>query len=264
MPCPYAERRGAVVFCRAVNRVVNPFVMPCLSERYTRCRFFQEAQKKAAAAAPAPPPVEEERAALPAIIERLRRERVERPETPTPPTTPPQQPPSPGPTATAPSAPEQRSPAETRPPTPLPQPSPPSEEKPAQQPQPSPPQPAPTQPSPPPAPSRETRWSREESEKLVDPAYMAAIILRAPLALRRTFNVSDLDDLAKRLELNINGWRNGCYLVDVRSSSGRIYLKYCDGSLVASATESEVLEPEKAREIVKGTLRVTVYGPLKE
>jgi len=41
VPCPYAERRGAAVYCRAAQRKVNPLAFPCLSDRYERCRYYK-------------------------------------------------------------------------------------------------------------------------------------------------------------------------------------------------------------------------------
>jgi len=39
--CPHGEQRGAVVYCRASSRVVNPLVLPCSSEKYEKCRYFK-------------------------------------------------------------------------------------------------------------------------------------------------------------------------------------------------------------------------------
>lgn len=44
--CPYGERRGAAVYCKAAGRMVNPLVMPCRSPNYVRCRFYREARRK--------------------------------------------------------------------------------------------------------------------------------------------------------------------------------------------------------------------------
>jgi len=41
VPCPYAERRGAAVYCRAAGRKVNPLAFPCLTDRYERCRYYK-------------------------------------------------------------------------------------------------------------------------------------------------------------------------------------------------------------------------------
>ncbi len=47
MPCPYAERRGAVVYCRAAGKPVNPLAFPCLTNRYTKCKYYRQAQQRA-------------------------------------------------------------------------------------------------------------------------------------------------------------------------------------------------------------------------
>ena len=44
--CPYGEPRGAAVYCRVAGRVVNTFVFPCRSPRYTTCRFYREAEER--------------------------------------------------------------------------------------------------------------------------------------------------------------------------------------------------------------------------
>ncbi|MEB2836305.1 MAG: hypothetical protein GSR80_001120 [Desulfurococcales archaeon] len=60
MPCPYAERRGAIVYCKAAGKPVNPLAFPCLTNRYQRCRYYREAEARKARAAEeaAPPPSE--------------------------------------------------------------------------------------------------------------------------------------------------------------------------------------------------------------
>jgi len=50
MPCPYAEKRGVVVYCKAIGKPVNPLAYPCLTERYRTCRFYLEAEARKAAA----------------------------------------------------------------------------------------------------------------------------------------------------------------------------------------------------------------------
>jgi len=58
LPCPYAERRGPLVYCRAAGRPVNPLAFPCLTNRYEACRYYREAEARAAgeeARAPQPP-----------------------------------------------------------------------------------------------------------------------------------------------------------------------------------------------------------------
>jgi len=55
LPCPYAERRGALVYCRARGGPVNPLAFPCLTERYQNCRFYREAEARKKAEKEAPP-----------------------------------------------------------------------------------------------------------------------------------------------------------------------------------------------------------------
>lgn len=43
MVCPLGERRGTVVFCKAINKKVNPMVMPCLGRAYEKCKYYREA-----------------------------------------------------------------------------------------------------------------------------------------------------------------------------------------------------------------------------
>ena len=54
MPCPYAERRGAIVYCRAAGKPVNPLAFPCLTNRYTKCKYYRQAQEQEQARAPKP------------------------------------------------------------------------------------------------------------------------------------------------------------------------------------------------------------------
>ncbi|MCE4625778.1 MAG: hypothetical protein F7C35_07965 [Desulfurococcales archaeon] len=73
MPCPYAERKGALVYCKAAKKKVNPLTYPCLSKtRYVKCKYYREAAKKIEAGVKAketPPTVREQPkpAAPPAI-----------------------------------------------------------------------------------------------------------------------------------------------------------------------------------------------------
>jgi len=50
MPCPYAEKRGAIVFCKAIGGPVNPLAFPCLTGRYEMCRYYREAKAREAEA----------------------------------------------------------------------------------------------------------------------------------------------------------------------------------------------------------------------
>jgi len=57
MPCPYAERRGSLVFCKILGKPVNPLVYPCLSNKYKSCKHYKEpvkAEEKKAPPAPKP------------------------------------------------------------------------------------------------------------------------------------------------------------------------------------------------------------------
>ncbi len=42
MTCPYAERKGFIVYCRLTGKHVNPLTRPCLSGDYTRCPDYRE------------------------------------------------------------------------------------------------------------------------------------------------------------------------------------------------------------------------------
>jgi len=42
--CPYAERRGPAVYCKAAGRKVNPLAFPCLTDKYQKCRFYRAPQ----------------------------------------------------------------------------------------------------------------------------------------------------------------------------------------------------------------------------
>ena len=47
MPCPYAERKGALIYCKAAKKRVNPLTYPCLSKtRYVKCKYYREAAKR--------------------------------------------------------------------------------------------------------------------------------------------------------------------------------------------------------------------------
>ena len=43
MTCPYAERRGFIVYCKLTKRYVNPLTRPCISGDYTKCPEYQSA-----------------------------------------------------------------------------------------------------------------------------------------------------------------------------------------------------------------------------
>jgi len=45
MICPFAERRGAIVYCRVLRKRVNPLAYPCLSKKYEKCKIYQEQRK---------------------------------------------------------------------------------------------------------------------------------------------------------------------------------------------------------------------------
>ena len=222
MACPHAERRGPVVYCAVAARTVNPFVMPCLSARYVRCRFYAEAERRAREEAAARPQAAAEAPA--AEAEAAARPAAEQP--------------SPAPVAVevrTVGAPEEAA---------VQAPAPAAEEERAAEERPS--------------------WSLEESEKLLDPTYVASVILRAPIALRRVVTVEGVDDLVGKVLEGLEGWRDGCFLVDASSGAVTVYMKFCRGTLVASATRTSVVAPEELDDKVRGTLRVTVYGPLSE
>ncbi len=221
MPCPYAEKRGAVVFCKAINKIVNPFVMPCLSNRYTRCKYYRAAEERKAAEA-----VVEGREEVTAATAVERREAEP---------------------AVAEATPAAKEEVEARPPTPTAEAEAATTAPAAEE----------TKPS-------EIVWRRDESEKLTDPTFIASIVLRAPIYLQRSFNVSNLSDLEHELSVAIREWYEGCFIIDARPRGDRFYLKYCKGRLVASARPGEVVEPSEVRDAIKGEVRVIVYGPLKE
>ncbi len=43
MVCPYAERRGFIVYCKLIGRHVNPLTRPCISGDYTKCPDYRQA-----------------------------------------------------------------------------------------------------------------------------------------------------------------------------------------------------------------------------
>ncbi len=43
MVCPYAERRGFIVYCKLLRKHVNPLTRPCISGDYTRCPDYRRA-----------------------------------------------------------------------------------------------------------------------------------------------------------------------------------------------------------------------------
>ncbi len=54
MPCPYAEKKGPIVFCKAIKKNVSPFSYPCLTkDKWKRCRHYREAEKRKALEKPA-------------------------------------------------------------------------------------------------------------------------------------------------------------------------------------------------------------------
>jgi hypothetical protein len=47
--CPYAERRGPLIYCKAAGKVVNPLAFPCRSkDKYVNCIYYRQAQQKKA------------------------------------------------------------------------------------------------------------------------------------------------------------------------------------------------------------------------
>ena len=67
MPCPYAERRGALVLCKVKGKTVNPIAYPCLGTKYEACPYYRQAQQakpreeKAEKPGPRPSPPREAR-----------------------------------------------------------------------------------------------------------------------------------------------------------------------------------------------------------
>ncbi len=53
MPCPYAERRGALVLCKVTGKTVNPIAYPCLGTKYHACPYYIQKQEQARAEAAA-------------------------------------------------------------------------------------------------------------------------------------------------------------------------------------------------------------------
>jgi len=42
LPCPYAEKKGPVVYCKLIGKKVNPLAFPCLTNRYERCKYYRQ------------------------------------------------------------------------------------------------------------------------------------------------------------------------------------------------------------------------------
>ncbi len=42
MPCPFAERKGALVYCKLAKKKVNPLAYPCLGNKYVRCKIYKK------------------------------------------------------------------------------------------------------------------------------------------------------------------------------------------------------------------------------
>ncbi len=45
MVCPFAEKKGAAVYCKILGKRVNPLAYPCLSKKYEKCKIYQEHKK---------------------------------------------------------------------------------------------------------------------------------------------------------------------------------------------------------------------------
>ena len=62
MPCPYAEKKGPIVICKVLGKKVNPLAHPCLTNRYTKCKYYKKAiekEKKLEEAVPTTEPYKE-------------------------------------------------------------------------------------------------------------------------------------------------------------------------------------------------------------
>ncbi|MEB3846835.1 MAG: hypothetical protein GSR74_02530 [Desulfurococcales archaeon] len=46
MPCPYAEKKGPIVYCKLTGKKVNPLAFPCLTNKYTRCKYYRKASEE--------------------------------------------------------------------------------------------------------------------------------------------------------------------------------------------------------------------------
>lgn len=60
MPCPYAERKGALVYCRLAKKKVNPLAYPCLGNKYKKCKIYKKYAGKEEVSTPPPPPEAEQ------------------------------------------------------------------------------------------------------------------------------------------------------------------------------------------------------------
>ena len=71
MPCPYAEKKGPIVYCKLTGKKVNPLAFPCLTNKYTRCKYYRKAgevkrdEEKAKAEEKPVTPQEAQKQALP-------------------------------------------------------------------------------------------------------------------------------------------------------------------------------------------------------
>ncbi len=213
--CPQGEQRGAVVFCRAVNRPVNPLVLPCASPKYERCKFYKQALPETTL----PPP-------------RLnRKEEKPREATPTPPP-----PAPPGERVEPEGVPEARVVERAKV----------AEERPRRV-----------------VPEVLRDWSLAESQKISDPAEVAMIIIQANLVMASRIEAKGIEELAQRLS-GVEGWNEKCFMVDAMMDDTVVYMKFCKGKLIASATQGSIVLPERLEEIISkaGRIRVTVYGPV--
>ncbi|MCE4619628.1 MAG: hypothetical protein F7C33_01245 [Desulfurococcales archaeon] len=46
MPCPYAEKKGPIVYCKLTGKKVNPLAFPCLTNKYTKCKYYRKASEE--------------------------------------------------------------------------------------------------------------------------------------------------------------------------------------------------------------------------
>lgn len=46
MVCPYARKRGPVVYCEIQKRTVSPLKYPCLTDKWSECEILKSVRKK--------------------------------------------------------------------------------------------------------------------------------------------------------------------------------------------------------------------------
>ncbi|MCE4615447.1 MAG: hypothetical protein F7C09_00065 [Aeropyrum sp.] len=212
--CPYGERRGATVYCKIANRVVNALVFPCTSPRYASCKFYRQAEQR---------PEEERKEEMAKVVELERAEaKPEKVEVEV--------------------APEEAvEPAISRS-----------------------------------AVSKDAEVLKEailesrsasaekEAERLLDPVFQASLVLEYT---PRNFSVPgrSIADIAGGVYRRLSpGERGECFIIKTAGVPA-IFVKMCDGKVIAAASEGEgPITGEKISEPrFTGLVRVLVYGPLR-